>query len=106
MKLLPEFSVFVEENKNIKNITGFFVVSYLFEVGRKMWKNAIQKDIDRFKSILIPQSTAIFAGGISKKMPGFANFLFGLPKGLPLDNRNWKQIEEWANEIINKIKSK
>ncbi len=107
MKLLPELNSFIESNENIKKKSvGIFVVSYIFGNGRKIWNNFIQKDINRVKSQLAPKTIAVFGGRLDKKMPGFVNFLFGLSKDLPLDNKNWNHIDEWANELVDVIKNK
>ena len=106
MKLLPELNSFIESNENIKKKSvGIFIVSYIFGNGRKIWSNFIQKDVDRVRSQLAPQTIAVFGGRLDKKMPGFVNFLFGLSKDLPLDNRNWDHIDEWANELVDTINS-
>jgi menaquinone-dependent protoporphyrinogen IX oxidase len=91
MKLLPEFFSFIESNQNLKTKTlGIFAVSYIADHGRKIWKKLIQKSLNKAKFELSAGSSAIFGGRIDKKMPGFANFIFGLSKDLPLDIRNWR----------------
>ena len=106
MKLLPEFKAFIEANQSkLNNVIGFFVVSYMFAHARNFWKRAIQKDIDRVNLLFKPQSVTVFGGRINRRMPGFANLIFGLSKDMPLDVRNWDKIEEWTDELIGKIRN-
>ena len=105
MKLLPEFHSFIRSHKTLKKeIIGFYTVSYIFEKGRKNWRAIIRKDVNKVRTQLDPGLTAIFGGRIDKKMPKIINILFGLPQDLPLDNRNWTQIDQWADAIISSIK--
>ncbi|MDX9826292.1 MAG: flavodoxin domain-containing protein [Spirochaetia bacterium] len=100
MKVLPEFDSFCKEKAAACSAPkDLFMVSYLFEKGRPMWRKAIQKDKNRLKGLLGARSAEIFGGKLEKQLPGFARFMFGTPKDLPLDIRNWQAIEAWAKNL-------
>jgi menaquinone-dependent protoporphyrinogen IX oxidase len=100
MKVLPEFDAFCKTQAASSGIPkDIFIVSYLFENGRPMWRKAIQKDRSRLQSLLNARSAEIFGGRLEKSLPGFARFMFGTPKDLPLDIRDWKKIEGWAKTL-------
>ncbi len=100
MKVLPEFDAFCKTQAASNGIPkDIFIVSYLFENGRPMWRKAIQKDRSRLQSLLNARSAEIFGGRLEKPLPGFARFMFGTPKDLPLDIRDWKKIEDWAKTL-------
>ena len=100
MKVLPEFKSFIGEKVAGSNKpVDLFIVSYMFGCGRKMWKNAISKDVERVRALAGASSTRIFGGRIAGTLPGFARFIFGVPKGLPLDLRDWNAIDEWAMSL-------
>lgn len=105
MRLLPDFLAFIKANQTLKNKTlGVFAVSYIAGHGRNFWQKMVRKNFKKAQSELSAKSNAIFGGRIDKKMPGFANFIFGLSQDLPLDLRDWPQIEAWTREIITEIK--
>lgn len=100
MKVLPEFDAFCKSQAASSGIPAdIFIVSYLFENGRMMWRKAIQKDKSRLQALLNARSAEIFGGRLEKPLPGFARFMFGTPKDLPLDIRDWKKIEAWAGTL-------
>jgi menaquinone-dependent protoporphyrinogen oxidase len=101
MQLLPEFVEFVKKNPALSGkVLGFFVVSYLYKNGRRIWRRAMDKSIDTMKEQLKPEMSAIFGGKLAEKMPGPANLLFGIKSTLPLDLRNWTEIDEWADLLV------
>ena len=100
MKVLPEFDAFCKEKALASRASkDLFMVSYIFEKGRPMWKKALQKEKTRLSELLGARSAEIFGGRIDKEFPGFARFIFGTPKNLPLDIRNWEAVEAWAKDL-------
>lgn len=100
MKVLPQFKVFIGEKVAASGKpVDIFIVSYMFGRGRKMWHNAIRKDAERMRALVGASSVEIFGGRIPGPLPGFARFIFGLPGGLPLDLRDWNEIEAWAKGL-------
>jgi menaquinone-dependent protoporphyrinogen oxidase len=76
-----------------------FIVSYLFERGRPMWQKAVKKSVGTLSAETNARSTAILGGRLPSALPPFARFMFGTPKDLPLDIRDWKKIEEFAQTL-------
>ncbi len=100
MKVLPEFKAFVGEKiAGLGKRIDLFIVSYMFERGRKMWRNAIHKDAKQTRALAGASSVEIFGGRIAKPLPGFARVIFGVPADLPLDQRDWAKIEAWAKAL-------
>lgn len=100
MKVLPELKTFIAEKIAGSNKpVDLFIVSYMFERGRKMWKNAISKEVERVRSLANASSARVFGGRIASPLPGFARFIFGIPKDSPLDQRDWKAIDEWTEAL-------
>lgn len=98
MKVLPEFKTFISEKiAGVGKPVDIFIVSYMYERGRKMWRNAIRKDAEKIRALAGASSVEIFGGRIPSPLPGFARVIFGLPRDLPLDLRDWGKIEGWAN---------
>jgi len=104
MKVLPQFKEFLRTKVAGANVpTDIFVVSYLFERGRNAWKKAIRKDVKNIKTLTGASSVEIFPGRLPGPLPALARFIFGTPKDLPLDMRDWGKIEAWAEEIAEKM---
>jgi menaquinone-dependent protoporphyrinogen oxidase len=100
MKVLPEFNVFLNEKIVGRGVpVDLFIVSYLFEKGRKMLRKAILKDKERLRVLVKPESLEIFAGRLPGPLPGAARFFFGTARDLPLDLRDWAKIEAWAHQL-------
>jgi len=100
MKVLPEFNAFCREKASACNAPkDLFLVSYMFENGRSMWKKALQKEKTRLAEMLGARSSEFFGGRIDKQLPGFARLIFGIPRDTPLDIRNWVAIESWTKSL-------
>ncbi len=100
MKVLPEFKSFLSSKVAGSGIpVDIFIISYLFEQGRKGWRKAIQKEKERVRAIANPSSIEIFAGKLPGQLPAFARLIFGTPGDLPLDLREWGKIEAWAKRL-------
>lgn len=106
MKLMPEMEAYVTQMVVGKNVpVDLYVVSYMYNKGRAMWKKAIDKDVSRIASLASAQNTVVFGGRIAGMLPGFARVLFGIAKDTPLDQRDWGQIESWAADLAARITS-
>lgn len=100
MKVLPEFSAFLDGTIAGKGIqTDIFIVSYMYEKGREIWKRAIRKEKARLQAKVNPSSIEIFGGRLPGKLPGFARLIFGISDDQPLDMRDWNRIEAWAQGL-------
>lgn len=107
MRHIPEFIKFVEENRNALDgkVAGLFTVAYIYHDGRKIWRGMMNKSIAKIQKLINPANSTVFAGRIDKKMPAFANLLFGIGSDLPLDLINHAEIDKWCEEIGKLIKS-
>jgi len=84
--------------------TAYFSLSYTAVLGRKMWRKQISKAFDVVSKQVAPVKTGIFGGKVDGEMPAVLRFVFGVPKGTPSDQRDWKQIEEWTKDLSMKLK--
>jgi menaquinone-dependent protoporphyrinogen IX oxidase len=107
MRWIPEVLDFVSKNEmDLKSKkVACFALSYIITDGRSFWKNRIIRNFQRTYQSISPIDTKIFGGRISEPMPAPARFIFGLPKGIPLDYRENKTVEQWAMSLIDRINS-
>jgi menaquinone-dependent protoporphyrinogen IX oxidase len=104
MKVLPDFATYLGGYAaKAGRPVDLFIVSYMFENGRSMWKKAIRGEAERVKALAGARTAEIFAGRIAGSLPGFARFIFGVPKDLPADIRDWEKIERWANGLADSM---
>lgn len=104
MKVLPDFATYLGGYAaKAGRPVDLFIVSYMFEHGRSMWKKAIRGEAERVKALAGARTAEIFAGRIAGSLPGFARFIFGVPKDLPADIRDWEKIERWANNLADSM---
>lgn len=100
MNVVPEFKTFLAEKVAGSGIpSDIFIVSYLFEKGRNIFRKMIVRNTESIRASLNPRSMEIFAGRLPDKLPGFARLIFGTPPDLPLDLRDWVKIEAWARSL-------
>ena len=101
MMWLPEATQFVESNKDALNKvpTAYYFVSYLFKDGRKMWRKAIDKSLNKSIAAVKPVAVGKFTGRVEKKFPKFFSWVFGIKKDLPLDLVDFKQADEFVAEF-------
>ena len=100
MNVVPEFKTFLAEKVAGSGIpSDIFIVSYLFEKGRNIFRKMIIRNTESIRASLNPRSMEIFAGRLPDKLPGFARLIFGTPPDLPLDLRDWVKIEAWARSL-------
>jgi menaquinone-dependent protoporphyrinogen IX oxidase len=101
MRVLPEFRTFLETKVAGSGLpVDLFIVSYLYVPGRPIWKRAIAKDLEKLKAMVKADSVEIVAGRLPSALPGFARLIFGTPRDLPLDTRDWNRIKDWAEGLV------
>jgi menaquinone-dependent protoporphyrinogen oxidase len=101
MMWLPQANEFVMSNKDALNKvpTFYFYVSYLFKDGRKMWKKAIDKSLNKAAKTVKPVAIGKFSGRVDKKFPRFFGWMFGIKRDLPLDLVDYNQADEFVKKI-------
>ena len=104
MKVLPDFATYLGAYAaKAGKPVDLFIVSYMFEHGRSMWKKAIRSEAERVKALAGAGTAEVFSGKIAGPLPGFARFIFGVPGDLPADIRDWEKIERWANSLADSM---
>lgn len=101
MNWRPEALEFIETHRtelNNKSVS-YVALALMVDQGRPFFRNAVQKVFNKATSIVAPTATAIFGGVANDPMPSFMRWVFGLPKDMPKDNRNWSKIETFSRKI-------
>ena len=102
MNWIPEASKFIENHQAIlKDMpTALFSVAYFHGMKRKFWQNLMKKRLYTSKDLIQSQRIGQFKGKVAdNNIPGFLRVLFGAPKDLPLDRRDWNEINQWAEDV-------
>lgn len=104
MKVLPDFATYLGGYAaKAGRPVDLFIVSYMFEKGRSMWRKAIRGEAERVKALAGAGTAEVFGGRIAEPLPGFARFIFGVPGGMPADIRDWEKIERWAQSLADSM---
>ena len=106
MRPLPAFTEFLTVNQLAlaKKVAGVFILSYIYQLGRPIWKKRVDAEIDRIRADFGPDKIAIFGARMAGNLPGMAKWLFGIPKNAPADNRNWAEIDAWTDRLAKTLK--
>jgi menaquinone-dependent protoporphyrinogen oxidase len=101
MRWHPSTKVFINkyESELSNKKVSYFLLSFMIYEGRNMWRKAIKNAFKEASQIVPPFKTGYFGGVIDEEMPLFARILFGLKKGMPLDQRNYNDIDTFIEEI-------
>lgn len=102
MNLATELKTYINNNRSIlkDKKVALYNVSYTYYNGRKLFKKAIANSFKKLDGSVRPIATASLGGKIDKEMPLPARVIFGLKKGLDLDQ--WRA--EDADVFIEQIK--
>ena len=107
MRPLPAFTEFLTSNRPALNqkIVGVFILSYIYQVGRPIWKKRIDGEVARIRLDFNPGKVAVFGARMASGLPGIFKLLFGIPKNAPSDNRDWVAIDAWTDSLAAAIKA-
>lgn len=86
--------------------TVFFALGMLAYNSRPFWQKKIYKALEKPSKYVHPAETAIFGGVTNGDMPSIGRFIFGLPKNMKQDQRDWSFIEAWAANLGKKLEKK
>lgn len=86
-------------------ITAYFSLSYTGILGRRMWRNQIEKAFDGVSKQAAPKKTGTFGGRVEGELPSVVRFVFGVPKDTPSDQRDWDFIAKWTKELADELKA-
>jgi len=101
MQWVSEAVSFVSNHREALNARPvvLFAVSYMHDRARPMWRRAIEKSVNAAARTVGAKAVGIFGGRIDSELPGPARFIFGLPKDLPKDTRDWDAIGQWIRNL-------
>jgi menaquinone-dependent protoporphyrinogen oxidase len=101
MRPAPELSAFIAANAAALagKATALFTVSYMHGQASKRWNSAIEKGSAAAAAAMGARASTILPGRIAVRLPGLMHFIFGVPKGLPLDRFDPKAMEAWAGRL-------
>lgn len=80
-----------------------FTLSYLSHYARPFFRNMIRNNFEKTVAPIRPLQTAVFGGLSNGSLPGVVRFLFGVPKEMPLDTRDFTAIDVWTKELHKKL---
>jgi len=104
MRPVPEFTSWVQKTPGVSGKTaGLFIVSYLYGRGRGIFQRMMKGSIGKARLATKARALAVFGGRVPDRMPAPARLLFGLPKDMPLDIRDWNEIERWAETLAKEL---
>lgn len=101
MNWLPEAKQFADSHRETlqKIPTALFYVAYYHGMKRQFWQNLMKKSVYGVKETLHSSEVGMFAGRIEGEPPEFLRMMFGAPKGMPSDRRDWQEITAWAEKV-------
>lgn len=102
MRMRPDIAEFIDG----ESLFAVFSVSYLVKHAGNMWKKSITNNVARHAANASAESYRVFGGRGETAMPGFARFLFGLPKDMPMETLDMSEVDEWSGEMVELLKAK
>jgi len=101
MQWVPEAVSFVSGLREALNSrpVALFAVSYMHDHTRPSWRRAIEKSVNAAARAAGAKTTGIFGGRVDSELPGPARWIFGLPRGLAKDTRDWEAIRGWIRTL-------
>lgn len=105
MRWVPKANTFVEKHREAlqKIPTAYYAVAYLLNCSRPFFQKLIRKSLDKAAGIVTPVKTGMFDGRVKSEFPAFPRWIFGVKPGTATDLRDWKAIEAWAKDFIEKL---
>lgn len=96
-------TAFKENSSRLKSrlprVLGVYAASMLYFHGRKMWVNAINKQLSATAEELGTTRFGVFGGRSPGPLPGIARWIFGTPSDMPADTVDWTKLSDWTDEI-------
>lgn len=101
MQWRPEAVSFIQTHQEAlkEKTVAYLALALMVDQGRPMWQKAVQKAFTKASEIVAPTNTGIFAGLASAELPAFMRWVFGLPKDMPKDLRDWQKIDAFARKF-------
>jgi menaquinone-dependent protoporphyrinogen oxidase len=102
MRPVPELSAFIAANAAAlaSKPSALYTVSYMYGQAAKRWNAAIEKGSAAAAEAMGAKASIIMPGKVGAQLPGLMHFIFGVPKGLPLDRFDPKAMEAWARKVL------
>lgn len=98
-----DFLIKHQTRLNSKELVYIALASMAYQ-GRPFWQKKVFKSLEKPSKIVPPLETAVF-GGLTGEMPAFLSILFGIPKNVQSDQRDWAMIDAWTHNLIKKLKT-
>lgn len=100
-KWVPEAEAFLKEyDADLKQKQlATFCLSYLNHYPRPLFKNMIRKNYEKACESYSPMRTAVFGGLGGGTFPAFIRLVFGVPKEMPKDTRDWNQVTLYSQAL-------
>lgn len=105
MQWVESAKSFVNQNVDVlqdKRIIAVYI-SYIIRTGNRFWQKKIGKGIVSMTKPIKPMIIKDFGGVIESEFPAFARWIFGIPKGTPMDISDDQEVENFAKELINRL---
>jgi len=101
MRWVPEAASFVEARRNaLRSLpVAVFAVSYMYGAARPAWNRAIEKSLRAAAEAAGARISAVFTGRVGSPLPGFARFIFGVPRDLAADRVDREAVRAWARRL-------
>lgn len=101
MNWRPEALNFITQHRAelLSKSVSYVALAMMAQQGRPMWQRAVQKVFTKATEAVPPVATAIFGGVAAGEMPAPMRWVFGLPKDMVKDNRDWQKVEAFARKI-------
>lgn len=105
MQWVEPAKTFVQQNGDMLREKKVIVVyvSYIIRSGNRFWRKRISKGVETLVKPINPMVIKDFGGVLDGEFPTFARWIFGIPKGTPLDLSDHQEVEKFAKELINKL---
>lgn len=102
MQWHPDAVAYVENNaEELREVyVSYYLMSYIFFTGRKLWRNAIKNSLNKVSKTVEPVAVGMFGGKINSRFTGFLRVFFGIKKDAPTDVRNPEEVRKWAEDLV------
>lgn len=84
--------------------TVYFALGILVYKARPFFQKKAFKALEKPSKMVMPIESAVFGGVNNEDLPNFFRKVFGLPKNLAKDQRDWNLIKEWTDNLIKQMK--
>lgn len=101
----PIAKTFVEEHQAVlsEKKIAYFTLTLTGLIASGFWRRKVRSAFKKAEKMVPAVQTGIFGGIKDGPLPAPMRILFGLPKNVPDDQRDWTVIQNWAVELSKKL---